>query len=83
MNHTPIAFIQNLNTPEIIMIGLVILLFFGAKRLPELVRSLGKSVGEFNRAKAGIEEDFRTAMEVEDVATKPRTEAKKTSVESA
>ena len=58
------------------MIGLVILLFFGAKRLPELVRSIGKSVGEFNRAKSGIENDIRTAMEVEDVDAKPSSNTK-------
>ena len=42
MNLNTLAFIQNLNTPEIVMIGGVILLFFGAKRMPELFRSFGK-----------------------------------------
>lgn len=65
MNMTPIAFIQNLNTPEIVMIGGVVLLFFGAKRMPELFRSFGKSVREFKKATAGIEEDFRSAMDVD------------------
>jgi sec-independent protein translocase protein TatA len=65
-----LAFIQNLNTPEIVMIGGVILLFFGAKRMPELFRSLGKSVREFKKATSGIEEDIRTAMDV-DVQSKP------------
>ncbi|WPJ96339.1 twin-arginine translocase TatA/TatE family subunit [Coraliomargarita algicola] len=83
MNYTPVAFIQNLSTPEIVMIGCVILLFFGAKRLPELVRSLGKSVGEFNRAKAGIEEDFRSAMDVKDIDNKPRPQEAKAPAESA
>jgi len=71
------AFIQNLNTSEMVIIGAIILLFFGAKRLPELVRSIGKSVGEFNRAKSGIEKDIRSAMEIEDHKTKPRSEANK------
>jgi sec-independent protein translocase protein TatA len=65
MNISSIAFLQNLSTPEIVMIGAVILLFFGAKRLPELVRSLGTSVKEFKQATSGIEEDIRTAMDVD------------------
>ena len=34
MNLHTFAFIQNLNTPEIVMIGGIVLLFFGAKRMP-------------------------------------------------
>ena len=67
---TPIAFIQNLAAPEVIMILCVVLLFFGAKRMPELARSFGKSVREFKKATSGIEEDIRTAMDG-DVAPKP------------
>lgn len=37
--------------PEIVVIVLVILLLFGAKRLPELMRSLGKSLSEFKKGK--------------------------------
>ncbi|CAA6678570.1 MULTISPECIES: twin-arginine translocase TatA/TatE family subunit [unclassified Lentimonas] len=70
MNMTPLAFLQNLNTPEIIMIGAVVLLFFGAKRMPELFKSFGKSVREFKKATSGIEDDIRTAMDV-DVESKP------------
>ena len=45
------------------MILAVVLLFFGAKRLPELMRSVGKSIGEFKRAKDDIEQDVRSAFE--------------------
>ena len=65
MNMAPIAFIQNLNTPEIVMIGAVVLLFFGAKRMPDLFRSFGKSVREFKKATSGIEDDIRSAMDVD------------------
>lgn len=76
----PIAFLQNLNAPEIIMIFMVVLLFFGAKRLPELARSFGKSLREFKKATTDIEEDFRNAMEeepepVKSKKTPARTEA--------
>lgn len=59
----PLAFLQNLSSWEIILIFLVVLLFFGAKRLPELFRSFGKSMKEFKKATSEIEDDIRTAME--------------------
>ena len=40
-------------------IVLVIILLFGAKKLPELARSIGRSLGEFSRAK----DDFENAVE--------------------
>lgn len=80
MNLNTFAFIQNLNTPEIVMIGAVVLLFFGAKRMPELFRSFGKSVREFKKATSGIEEDIRSAMDVdveaEEAAKRKRAAAK-------
>lgn len=43
---------------EIILIVFIILLLFGAKKLPELSRSLGKSLGEFKKGqKEGTEPD--------------------------
>lgn len=67
----PLAFIQNLRTPEIILIFLVILLLFGAKRLPELFRSFGKSIKEFKKATTDIEDDIRTAMDTEETPPAP------------
>ena len=40
-----------LQTSEIILIALVVLLLFGATAIPKLARSLGRAQGEFNRAK--------------------------------
>jgi sec-independent protein translocase protein TatA len=37
--------------PELIFILVILLLFFGAKRLPELSRSLGRSISEFKRGR--------------------------------
>jgi len=48
------AFIQNLNTPEIILFALVLLLFFGAKLLPGLFQSLGRCVREIKLAKSEL-----------------------------
>jgi len=56
----PLAFIQNLGWTEILLIVLVILLLFGAKKIPEVARSLGRGVKEF---KKGIKE---TTIDLED-----------------
>ncbi len=42
---------------ELIIIVLVILLLFGGKKIPELMRGLGKGVKEFKDAKGDIEKD--------------------------
>lgn len=47
--HVVYAFF-NLGTGEILLILLVVLLLFGAKRLPELARGLGKGINEFRDA---------------------------------
>ena len=40
-----------MGTTELLMILLVVLLFFGAKKVPDLARALGRSVGEFKKGK--------------------------------
>lgn len=60
-----VAFVSIPNGPEMILIFLIVLLLFGAKRLPELFKSLGKSIREFKKATTEIEEDIRTAMDEE------------------
>jgi len=40
-----------IGAPELILIFLIVLLVFGAKRLPEIARSLGKATQEFRKAK--------------------------------
>ena len=44
---------------EVILILFIILLLFGAKKLPELSRSLGKSLGEFRKGKEDLEREIR------------------------
>jgi len=75
----PLAFLQNINGPEILLIFLIVLLLFGAKRLPELFKSFGKSIREFKKATTDIEQDIRTAMdeEPEKPAAKPAPAPKK------
>lgn len=65
MHSTPLAFIQNFGWTEILVILLIFIIFFGAKRLPELARSMGKSIKEFKKATSSIEDDIRSAMDEE------------------
>lgn len=44
---------MGLGGPELILIGVVVLLLFGGKKLPELMRGLGKGIKEFKNAKDG------------------------------
>jgi len=46
---------------EILLIFLFALLFIGPKKLPELAKSLGKGIKEFQKAKAGLYEDVAQA----------------------
>jgi len=50
-----------LGTSEVVVIFLVILLLFGAKKLPELAKGLGKGMKEFKKAQNEIEEEFTKA----------------------
>ena len=66
-NITPstLAFIGNFGGGEIILIFLIVLLLFGAKKVPELFRSLGKGVNEFRKAKNDWEQDIQDVMNQE------------------
>jgi len=46
-----------LGTPEIIIILVVVLLLFGGKKIPELMRGLGKGVKEFKDGKDGADNE--------------------------
>jgi sec-independent protein translocase protein TatA len=50
-----IASIMNLMGPDMMVILLIVLLLFGAKRLPELARGMGRAVKEFSAARDEVE----------------------------
>jgi sec-independent protein translocase protein TatA len=49
----------NLGAPELILIFLFILIFFGAKKIPEIAKGLGQGVREFRRAMRDVEENIQ------------------------
>ena len=59
---TTLAFLPSLGGPEMIVIFVVILLLFGAKKIPELARGLGKSMGEFKKAREEFEHELHSAQ---------------------
>ena len=58
-----IVAILDVGSTEIVVILLVVLLLFGSKRMPDLARSVGKSLRELKKATSGIEAELRRAME--------------------
>ncbi len=49
---------MNLGAPEILLILAVVLIFFGARKIPELAQGLGKGLREFRKAARDIQEDI-------------------------
>jgi len=58
----------NIGAPEIVLLLLVALLLFGAKRLPEIGRSLGSGMREFKDSVTGVKTDIHDAT-VQDTTT--------------
>ena len=56
---------------EWILILLVILLFFGGKKIPDLMRGIGKGVREFNDAKENVKNEINQGMKEKDIKPDP------------
>jgi len=70
-----IALLNNFLGPDSLIIFLVILVLFGAKKLPELARGMGQAVREFSKAKDEIEREVtRPPAEEPKALYEPRTE---------
>ena len=61
----PVAFIEGLGGGELMMIMFIVLLLFGADKMPELARGMGKALREVKKATSGVEEEIKKAMEEE------------------
>lgn len=66
-----IALLPNFGWPEIVIILTIFILLFGAKKLPELARGIGKSIKEFKKATSNVEEEIRSAIEEDDKPAAP------------
>ncbi len=74
--NTPLAFF-NLGGQEMVIIFLIVLLLFGAKKLPQLARGIGKSMGEFKKAREDFEREITAAehyVETKEASGKESTE---------
>ena len=56
-----LLFLGNLGMQEILLIGLFVLIFFGAKKIPEFMRGLGKGVREFKDSIKDVKKDIEDA----------------------
>ena len=64
-----LAFIGGLGGWEVLVIVFAILLLFGGRKIPELMRGIGKGVREFNTARASIKEELQHGMKEDDKKT--------------
>ena len=58
-----LALLGPLGPPEILIILGILLFLFGAKKLPELARGMGRSLGEFKKGKEEFEEEIVRAQD--------------------
>ena len=56
----------NLGAPEIILIVLAVLILFGGKKIPELMRGLGKGVKEYKNAVNSVEDEVKSATDTDE-----------------
>lgn len=57
---------MNLGWTEILLIAFVVLLLFGGKKIPELMRGLGRGVREFKDAKDNVKKEIEDSMSEKD-----------------
>lgn len=53
-----LLFLGNLGTGEIVVIAIVVLLLFGGKKIPELMKGIGKGIKSFKEGVKGLEDDI-------------------------
>lgn len=58
-----LLFLGSIGLTEILVLLLIVLLLFGAKKIPELMKSFGKGVKSFKEGINGVEEDINAASD--------------------
>lgn len=61
---TPL-FIGGIGMQEVLLLALVVLLFFGGKKIPELMKGIGKGVRSFKDGMNNVEKDIDEIKEIE------------------
>lgn len=62
---TRLLFIGGLGMQEVLLIALVVLLFFGGKKIPELMKGLGKGVRSFKEGMNNVEKEIDEIKDIE------------------
>lgn len=75
-----IASIMNLAGPDLIVILLIVLVLFGAKKLPELARGMGQAVKEFQKAKDEFSDELHKAGKTDTAAAQPNPQQAQSTV---
>ncbi|HEY8935366.1 MAG TPA: twin-arginine translocase TatA/TatE family subunit [Cyclobacteriaceae bacterium] len=57
--YTVILFLQGIGFQELLLIGVFILIFFGAKRIPEFMKSIGKGVREYKDVMSDMDREVQ------------------------
>ena len=66
-----VASLTNLGGPDLIIILLIILVLFGAKKLPELARGMGSAIKEFQKAKSEFTNELESAAPTDVAKNQP------------
>lgn len=61
----------NLGFQELLIIGLVVLVLFGGRKIPEFMKGLGKGIREFNDAKNNVKKELEDGINEKDNVTTP------------
>ncbi len=72
-----LIFIGNIFSPEVLVVLFAILLLFGGKKIPELMRGIGRGIREFNTARNTLESELKEGMRENEAAAKKKLEESK------
>ena len=75
-----LASFMNLAGPDLIVILLIILVLFGAKKLPELARGMGQAIKEFQKAKDEFSDELHSAGKTDAAKAQPDVRAPQATV---
>jgi sec-independent protein translocase protein TatA len=69
-----VASLTNLGGPDLIIILLIVLVLFGAKKLPELARGMGSALKEFQKAKSEFNDELQSSGQTDVAKSQPNVQ---------